>query len=324
MTLRELAAEAGVSVATVSKAFKNSPEISLATREQIFEIARKHGCFHKYYKEQYDKKVVAVLCPEIKSNHYSEQVEYIQQRLARRNIEVLISTDDFNEKKQQQLIRLLADHAKVDGMIVFELRSPVPKGIEVPVVAVGAMEGVAHADTIQGSSIRTMCAAVAHLKELGHRHIAFIGEGLTTRTSSVFEKALQQYELPHELTVVAEGRFEEAGRDGVRRLLQRERPFTALICAYDYIAIGAIKELKKQGLRVPEDISVIGINNIRTAGHLEKGLTTIDQAKEAACDLACELLKKKMQNKYYCSGTEIEITGSLIVRETTGACKQTT
>ncbi|MBQ6824497.1 MAG: LacI family DNA-binding transcriptional regulator [Clostridia bacterium] len=322
MTLRDLATEAGVSVSTVSKAFKNSPEISNDTRERIFKIARQQGCFHKYYQEQYPNKVVAVICPEIKSNHYSEQVEYLQNKLAGRGIEVLIATDDFNATKQQHIISLLAEHTKVDGIIVYELRAPVPKGLEIPLVSIGTSEGIHHTDAIRGNQKKNFSTAINHLRELGHRKIAFIGEPLTQTSLEAFQQIMQNYELESDLVVTAEGRFEEAGKDGVRRLLEIGKPFTAIFCAYDYIAIGAIKELKKYGLQVPKDISVVGNNNIRTAGHLDKGLTTIDQSKEAFCDLACELLTKKIENPYYCSGTNIEISGSLIVRETTGPCNE--
>lgn len=322
MTLRELAIAAKVSVSTVSKAFNNSHEISSDTRERIFEIAKQYGCFHKYYKDHYPNKVVAVICPEIKSNHYSEQVEYIQDKLAGYGIEVLIATDDFNAVRQQRIISLLTEHTKVDGIIVYELRASVPKGMEIPLVSIGTAEEIRHTDAIRGNQKKNFSTAIAHLRELGHSKIAFIGEPLTQTSLETFQQIMQNYELDSDLVFTAEGRFEEAGKDGVRHLLESGKPFTALFCAYDYIAIGAIKELKKYGLRVPEDISVVGNNNIRTAGHLDKGLTTIDQSNEAFCDLACELLTKKIENPYYCSGTTIEISGTLIVRETTGPCKK--
>ncbi len=321
MTLKDLAREAGVSVATVSKALKNSAEISAATKQRIIDLAKKHGCLHKYYKEKYEKKIVALICPELKSAHYSEQVEYIQARLARHNIDVIISTYDFNKERQSQLIEFHVAHTKIDGMIVFGLNEAIPKGVEVPVVALDGELTLTHPDIIRLNSQHGMNCAVAHLKELGHKNIAFIGEALTLGAEKQFKHAMQQYELPETHIAVTNKRFEEAGKAGVEQLLKNNVPFTALICAYDYIAIGAIKALIQHEIQVPEDVSVIGINNIPTAGHLDKALTTIDQATNARCDLACNLLIKKIQNRFYCSGTEITVTGSLIVRETTAPCK---
>lgn len=319
MTLKDLAKEAGVSVATVSKAFNHSAEISQATKEKIFAIAKKHGCYNKYRKEKHERKLVAVVCPEIKSSYYSERVEYIQERLKRKNIDVLISTDDFNNEKQKQLIALHAHHTKADGMILFGLRNNIPKGIEMPIVSINKENHIQHADTIQLNFKKPLFAAVKHLKELGHTHIAFIGEELTKLKQAYFEAALKQYGLPcsADRLILTDSRFEEAGRQGAARLLQTKTPFTAVICAYDNIAIGAIKTFTEQGIQVPEDVSVIGCNNIPAAGHLERSLTTIDEAPQAVCDIACDLLIKKMKNKYYCSGTNIEISGSLILRETT-------
>jgi LacI family transcriptional regulator len=188
-----------------------------------------------------------------------------------------------------------------------------------PIVSVGTENRIQHADTIRLNIKKPLFAAVKHLKELGHTHIAFIGEGFTQLKQSYFEAALKQYGLPcsADKLILTDTRFEDAGRQGAARLLQAKTPFTAVICAYDNIAIGAIKAFTEQGLRVPEDISVIGCNNIPAAGHLERSLTTIDEAQQAVCDIACDLLIKKMKNKYYCSGTDIEIAGSLILRETT-------
>jgi len=320
MTLKDLAMEAGVSVATVSKAFKGAHDVGEETKERIYAIAKKHGCFHKYYKERYEKKVVAVICHELNSAFYSAQLEHIKAYFAKRNTDVIISTDDFDRNKQQELIQFHSTLTKVDGIITYGLYQPLPKGIEVPVVAISGDRELSHTDIVRPNHRKAMCSAISHLKELGHRHIAFIGEKLTSKYQRSFAYAMEQYGLTNDLQIITGARFEEAGLCGVEELLAKEKNFTAIVCAYDYIAIGAIKALKNHGLRVPEDVSVIGSDNIPTARHLNKALTTIDQASPAICDMACSLLMKKMQNKYYCAGSTIEIEGSLIVRETTGPC----
>ncbi len=258
MTLKDLAAEAGVSVATVSKAFKNADDVGEETKERIYAIAKKHGCFHKYYKERYEKKVVAVICHELNSAFYSTQLEYIKAYFARRNTDIIISTDDFDKDKQRELIQFHATLTKVDGIIAFGLYQPVPKGIEVPVVAIGGNRELSHTDSVRPNHRKAMCSAVSHPKELGHRDIAFIGEKLTAKYQNSFAYAMERYDLPNDLQIITEARFEEAGLMGAESLLDKGKNFTAIVCAYDYIAIGAIKALNNHGLRVPEDISVIG------------------------------------------------------------------
>ena len=82
ITLSRIAKLAHVSVSTVSKAFSMSPEVSEQTREMIFDIAKDHGCFKKYYKAKYPKHVIAVLCPEFKSRLYSQALSNLQAYLA--------------------------------------------------------------------------------------------------------------------------------------------------------------------------------------------------------------------------------------------------
>ena len=111
-------------------------------------------------------------------------------------------------------------------------------------------------------------------------------------------------------------RFEQAGEDGAAKMLNEHPDCTAIICAYDNIALGAIRQLKQCGYRVPEDISVIGIDNIGISQHAENALTTIDTNPEEVCLIAWDILQKKLENKYYRSNQAITITGRLIIRET--------
>ena len=96
----------------------------------------------------------------------------------------------------------------------------------------------------------------------------------------------------------------------------KERP-TAIICAYDNIAIGVINHLKSKGYNVPDDFSVIGINNINSSSFLETPLTTIDARPDDICMIAWDLFEKKRKNKYYKLNQQITIKGRLLVRNTT-------
>ena len=89
LTLEKLAKIAGVSLGTVSKAFSESDEISKETKEKIFAIAKEYNCFDKYYKAKKARKVVAVICPELKGDYYNSIVSRIEQELNRRNIIML-------------------------------------------------------------------------------------------------------------------------------------------------------------------------------------------------------------------------------------------
>lgn len=319
MTMRELATEAGVSVGTVSKAFRQSDEISEQTRIRILEIAKKNGCFYKYYKEKYDNKRVLILCPEIKSAHYSYHIEYMAGQLTRRGVDVTIVFDEFDPIKQERL--LCSQAAMVDGILTYSQILSLPKGIDIPIVGIGGKQAGATMDVVNINMEKAMMQAVSCLYNKGHRHIAYIGEKLTFARKNIFCRAMQKWGLPVENIIESDQRFEAAGEYGVARLCEEKSKATAVFCAYDNIAIGAIRALKERGLRVPEDISVVGVDNIPAAEQMDRTLTTINSSPQAACDMACDLLMRKMRNKYYCAGARIEIDSIFIERETTGPAK---
>lgn len=136
VTLSKLAKLAHVSVSTVSKAFSMSPEVNEQTREQIFEIARELGCFKKYYKAQYPKLVIAVLCPEFKSRLYSQSLSVLQEYLSSHNCEISAAATDFSGETEQELLRYYNRHTSVDGIIVIGSNGKPEPELELPVAYV--------------------------------------------------------------------------------------------------------------------------------------------------------------------------------------------
>ncbi len=319
MTLRNLAKKAGVSVGTVSKAFSYSKEISNETRERIFAIAKQEGCYQKYRKDKYERYTIAIICQELKNAFYYQQIEFLQDILNEKNAEIIISIAGFDPKRQQELITYHSQYTKVDGILVFGLHCNVPNGIETPIVCIG--------DCIDKKIPRIdihvrepLVEALLHLKEAGHHHITFIRDPYTSLLAAEYKKALAEAKIPlsEDFILFVSSRFAEGGKEGIDLLLKQKNPCTAIICADDDMAIGAIRRLQEKGYRVPEDYSVIGINNIPHSAHLTPALTTIDQAAFEVCDLACDLLFKKINNKHHYTSKSFSVSGQLILRETTG------
>lgn len=321
MTMKELANLANVSLSTVSKAFCDAKDVSDETKNHIFRIAKQQGCFGKYYKGKYAKKIIAIICPEVVSAYYSAYVECLQDIIEKNNGIVLISVDHFNTHKQEELIEYYAAFLKVDGIIVLGLRQPLKKSFNLPLVAIGNTFDP-KIDSVNCDFEPAVFQAVDHLKQLGHKNIAFIGEPLTTLKKSLFQKAMGNIADDADNIIVVNSRFEKAGKDGAKLLLQKETPYTAVICAYDPIAIGAIKQLQESGYQVPRDFSVIGMDNVSWAEYTETSLTSIDTHTEEICHAAWELLHKKQKNIYYKATQKISLTGTLICRESTGPAKK--
>ena len=309
MTMRELA---NVSVSTVSKAFHDADDISEETRQMIFRVAREYGCYGQFYKGKFHKQVIAIISPEIGSGFYAAYVERLQRIIRAHNGIALISADEFSEAAQAELLDYYASYLRVDGIVAFSLKKPIKKGYDIPIVSLFSAPDP-RIDTVSINLEAPMEEAVDLLRSLGHEKIGFLGEQLTEAKAAMFRKIISDASAP---VIQSEFRFEKAGEDAVEQLLARETDCTALICAYDNIALGAIRQLRRRGYRVPEDVSVVGIDNIASSEHVETALTTIDTNPDEVCMLAWDLIQKKQQSKHYRSNQAITITGKLIVRET--------
>ena len=314
MTMRELAKLANVSVSAVSKAFNGADDINAETRERIFGIAKQTGCYYKFYKGKYPKKIIAIICQEIIGNFYVEFVDRLRKQIEASNNIALVVTDDFSASKQEELIDYFSSYLKVDGIIVFGLRSELKKNHNTPIISLFSSID----DKVDSINIDFNAAindAVSLLWDYGHRNIAFLSESLTKAKAQTFASAMCELGVTDATVIESEKRFEVAGKDCAEKLILSNPDCTAVICAYDNIALGAIKQFKTAGLSVPEDISVIGIDNITTGKYAQTSLTTIGVDTESICALACDILQKKLKNPYYKTHEKTNIKGELIIRE---------
>lgn len=321
MTMRELARLANVSVSTVSKAFHDAEDISEGTRDMVFEIAKKYGCYGKFYKGKFHKQIIAIICPELGSGFYTAYIERLQKIIESHDGIALVSADHFNQALQTELVDYYASYLQVDGIIVFQLQNALKKGYEIPIVSLLSSPNMS-VDTVQVNLEGAIFDAVATLRALGHERIAFIGEQHTRYKATCFCKAMGNIPMDSPCIIESPYRFEKAGEDGALQLINLDQDYTALICAYDYIAFGAIKKLKRHGYSVPGDYSVVGIDNVSTSAHAETALSTIDTNPDEVCMVAWDIIQKKQKSKYYRSTQSILISGKLIMRETVAPPRQ--
>ncbi len=320
MTMRELAALANVSVSTVSKAFHDAEDVSDETKKLIFATAKEHGCFGKYYKGRFAKKVIAIICPELNSAYYNGYVRRLQNEIERNGAIAVISSDHFSIVSQEELIDYYASFLRVDGLFVFGLRTQLKKGYNIPIISL--LTNTDHTvDSVQVDYEPAIKESVAYLHSMGHREVAFIGEKLTEGKERVFMAATEGLTGKY-YAVRSAYRFGEAGADGIRQVLDAGKRPTAIVCAYDDMAIGAIRYLHEQGYSIPEDMSVIGMDNIEVAKYMEHSLTSIDTSPDKVCALAWDLMQKKMKNCYYRLSQKIVLSGKLVVRDSTGASRE--
>lgn len=319
MTMKQLASLAGVSVSTVSKAFSQKSEIPEKTRQHIFEIARKQGCYEKYCKSHFAKKVIAVICPEFQSGNYSQHLAYLRKEIEKRDAVMIAGSHEFNEDSTSELVSYFTENAKVDGIIAIDSIKHEIK-CNTPIVVIGESERY---DSIALSMRSAITDAVAYFKENGHKNIAFVGEKLTVSKREFFIQTMKDagMSVNDEYIVESEYRFEKAGYDGMKKILSKGKIPTAVIAAYDSIAVGVMKYIHEYGLKIPDDISVIGMDDNREAAYLDVPMTSITPYYEDLSEIAVNLLFEKIQNKNSVGNKKIRVSAELIKRESTGKAK---
>ncbi len=324
MNLTTLARLAGVSVATVSKAFSGSREISEETREKIFSVAREHNCFDKYNKNKFDKKVIAVIAPELGSDYYNTILSILNREIKEQGGIMTVSIGNFSAETENELFAYYSSYCKADGIIIVAPKSILRNDERFPAVTIGHSQSSENVDLIRLDMRGAIQDAISYLKNKGHTKIGFVGEPLTLSKLNAFRSAMCEELLPvrNEWIKTVDERFEKAGILATDQLLAESDMPTAILAAYDYIAIGIIKRLKQKGYRVPEDISVIGMDDISIAPFLETSLSSIRTHTEDACRTAVELIMKKTENQYFCSKNKITIFSEFIPRSSSSDAPQ--
>ena len=316
MKLSDIAKKANVSVSTVSKAFADSKEINEETRKEILSIAKEMGVYDKYYKGKYNRKIIAIIAPELKSQFYYEVISAFNEIFDRHDCTIVVSVTNFDREVQSELIRYYATFGHSDGIIVIGKPRKLPEiKLEVPMIVVyGESEDF---DSFATDPSEAVVEAVRHLKANGHRKIGFIGERYTKGKLKLFREAMFKncIEVREDWILTSEERFEVAGYESMNRLLLQEEQPTAIIAAYDYIALGVYRCIHEHSLRIPEAFSIIGMDDIDVIRNIDPPLTSIGANVKEICEAAAQQMMKKMKNKYDSLEKKVVFKDRLVIRE---------
>ena len=313
MTLSKLAKLAHVSLSTASKAFSMSSEVNEETREMIFELAREHGCFKKFYNAKYPKLVIAVICPEFKSRYYSSLVSSIQETLSGMNCEICVASTDFSKKSRAELFDYYNNYSNVDGIILIDSGSDITKENNVPVVTTG--KPTENTVSVSSNSSTGIELAIDYFLSKNVCDIGFIGEERTFSKLKAFREHLIKNDIePNENYIsISKERMERGGYEAMDKLLSQNSKPRGIICAYDCMAIGAMRCILDHGLRIPCDIAVIGMNNNRESEFLNPPLSSVDLCAEEIGRKMSEAIINKLMG-VECK-EEIVVKPKLILRK---------
>ena len=296
MTLSKIAKLANVSLSTASKAFSGSSEVNEETRQMIYEIAKEHGCFKKFYNAKYPKLVLAVIIPEFDSIYYTRYLSAIQENLDKSTWEICVSTTNFSEETERHLLDYYYKHANADAIILIGAKVSLAEQYEIPVVFIEPSTPQQYGITVSGDSSPAVWQALVYLKNNGIQTLGFIGESLTNKRRQRIVGSARELglDIKDEWVHTSRKRFAPGGYEAMAQMLCAGKLPRAVVCAYDYMAMGAIRCLLDHGLRVPEDVAVLGFDDIPEAEFYNPPLASISSSTQAICALAASAITKQL------------------------------
>lgn len=322
-TMKQVAALAGVSVSSVSHVLNSTRHVSDEVRQRIEDAMRdlayvpsavarslRHNTTH----------TVGIMLPNNSNPYFAELIHSIEDRCYKAGYNVVLCNSDDDPVKQGVYLRVLMEK-RVDGLIVMSSGDTpdlpgLLSGLKVPLVLVDRQWASLECDTVSSDHRMGGYLATQHLIELGHRRIACITgpqhlAPSRLRTAGWREALLAAGLDTEELAI---GDFtSQGGHDVTMRLLQSAKRPQAIFACNDLMAIGALCAAHALGLSVPEDLSVVGFDDIELAAFMSPPLTTVAQPKIRIGEVATELLFERL-NQVRTTPCKIALQPSLCVR----------
>ncbi|MFC5651022.1 LacI family DNA-binding transcriptional regulator [Paenibacillus solisilvae] len=331
-TIKDVAARAGVSIATVSRVMNNRDRVHTATKEKVHRAIEELGFAPSTIARSMvmnETRNIGLLLPFLKNEFWATLAESIEARLWENGYTVTIGmADSRSYAKMKAAVQSMIER-KADGIILCsspadprELADFTKLVVESAVPAVTFEFDLPGLPSVKSDHIQGSSAAVNHLIRLGHTRIAHIGGPLVSIGRELgYREAHLLQGLPVDENLIRRGEpFFEFGQAAIIDLLEQEAPFTAVFCANDLIALGAVQELQRREFRIPKDISIIGYDNIKAAVLIKPNLTTIAQpVSDMSASLVDTLLKEKNDKPARRLPPKLLFELELIVRETTAA-----
>jgi LacI family transcriptional regulator, galactose operon repressor len=334
ITLKAVAQHLGLTPGTVSAVLNDSPSarsIPQETKNRIRAAAQELNYRPNFFARTLRNKrtyTIGVIAEEIGDSYSSPIISGIEQYLRKRDYFFLTVVHRHDPALLSRYAQLLSERG-VEGIITLD--TTVHEAPMLPTVAIAGHKKLKGVTNIVLDHERAAVLALNHLKDLCHERIAFMkGNPLSSdsqdRWDAICRVASQiGLNIDPELTVQidTDDPTPKLGYPFIKQLLARQKPFTALFAYNDMSAIGAIRAIQEQGLRVPQDISVMGFDDIPGAAYHTPSLTTVRQPLSRMGEVAAESLLERIEgNKEYPS--EIAIEPELVVRESTaqapGSC----
>lgn len=333
-TLKDVARRAGVSVRTVSNVVNDYPYVTPEMRERVKAVIKELN-YQPNLSARYLRRgrsgILAYAVPDMSNAYFSDIGSAIIAAAATHSYTVLVDQTQARRASERDVIQGLTPHL-IDGVILsplaLEPEDMQPDKGTIPIVLLGDRIYDVPYDHVTYDNVATAYMATQHLISLGRRRIAAIGvqelDSQATQTSNLrlrgYTEALTANGLPVDASLIIRGipsYNRSNGERSIRQLLALNSPPDAVFCFNDHLALGVIRAIHDAGYRVPEDIAVVGFDDIEDGRYSIPSLTTIAPDKEKIGDLAVAFLLGRINGTRTGPPERVEVPCCLIAREST-------
>ncbi|MBZ5602080.1 MAG: LacI family transcriptional regulator [Acidobacteriia bacterium] len=327
ISIKDIAKAAGVSHATVSRALQSSSLVKPETAQRIREIAQRFGYRPNFVGRSLATQrtqTIGVVVNAIADPIVAEMVSGVEAVARAHDYSVYLANCHADPETEMRVVQSFHER-RVDGILVAASRvgalyEPIAAQMRTPIILINNQHPSSYKYSVNINSIPGSREAVGHLVALGHRDIAYIGDRFGYQTDldrfSGYRQALELAGIAarEEWIVHGDGKL-EGGTLAMRKLLDLPALPSAVFCYNDMTAIGALRVIHEHSLRVPQDISLAGFDDLFLASYTEPPLTTVRQPKHEMGRMATEILLRILAGED--SDARTEVKGELIVRAST-------
>ena len=329
VTIYDVAREAGVSMATVSRVVNNNPNVKPTTRKKVLEAIERLGYRPNAVARGLASKkttTVGVVIPDISGAFFAEVARGIEDIANMYNYNIILSNSDTQKEKELRLINTLLEK-QVDGLLfmggeVTDDHKEAFKTAAVPIVLSATYDDEELWPSVNIDNKQGAIDATKVLLAEGHEKVALITGPLTDPVNGYpryqgYREALDEQGVAFDEAYVRVGNYRyNSGMEAMKELLALDKPPTAVFVASDVMAVGAIHAVQDAGLSVPEDVSVIGFDNIDIASMVRPLLSTVSQPMYDIGAVSMRLLTKLM-NKEEVEDPHVILQHDIVLREST-------
>jgi DNA-binding LacI/PurR family transcriptional regulator len=330
-SLKDVAARAGVSVKTVSNVVNGYPHVTASTRDRVQRALAELNYRPNLSARNLRKGrsgVIALALPELNVPYFSELAGFVIEAAERQSWTVLVDQTDGRADRERLVLAGIRAHL-IDGLIFSPLAMGpddlAARADDTPLVLLGERVSEGPADHVAIDNVAAAREATAHLVGLGRRRIAAIGDQPETRAETShlrlagYREELRAADLPEDPRLVASvaAYHRQDGADAMQRLLALPDPPDAVFCFNDLLALGALRTLSERGLRVPDEVAVVGFDDIEDGRFSTPTLTTISPDKRQIADLAVSFLLSRLRDGRATPPREVQADHRLVIREST-------